>query len=131
MDEAPLRQLYLDFLTEEGYRPTTDDDGDIVFKREGKTYVLFVDDDDPTFFRLVLPNFWPIESEEERTLAYQAATVATGQTKVAKVYGVQDNLWASVELFLERPEQFTAHFTRSLNAIAVAVDGFVSIMRAS
>ena len=52
------------------------------------------------FFRLVFPNFWEIESDGERAQALGAAQEATADTKVAKVFLVKDNVWASVELFV-------------------------------
>tara|TARA_B100000902_G_scaffold393861_1_gene448970 strand:- start:5947 stop:6387 length:441 start_codon:yes stop_codon:yes gene_type:complete len=35
------QQMYLSHLEEEGYRPTIDDDGDVKFKKEGKSYYIF------------------------------------------------------------------------------------------
>jgi Putative bacterial sensory transduction regulator len=120
--------LYQDYLTEEGYRPTVDDDGDLVFKCEGKVYILYASESDKSFFRLVFPNFWAIESEEERQRVYQSCTLANAQVKVAKIYTVGDDTWASVELFLAEPEHFKPVFERSLRAVEAAVDMFVEKM---
>lgn len=130
MDRQELTNIYTSFLEEEGYRPNIDDDGDIYFKREGKTYLIFVDSEDSKFFRLVFPNFWPIESEEERLMVLHAANAATAQTKTAKVYMVQDNVWASVELFIDDPSHFKALFGRCMDALGVGVQTFVTAMKA-
>ena len=52
--EAELQDMYVSFLLEEGYRPEVDQDGDVVFKREGRTYFIAVNAEDPGFFQLVL-----------------------------------------------------------------------------
>ena len=45
--------MYVDFLTEEGYKPTVDSDGDVRFKKEGMTYFISVHSNDPQYFRIV------------------------------------------------------------------------------
>ncbi|MCL6595365.1 MAG: hypothetical protein K6V73_04045, partial [Firmicutes bacterium] len=62
MTRAQRAQGYLEFLAEEGYRPRLDADGDVVFKVEGGAYYILLDEDEE-FFRLIYPNFWPLETE--------------------------------------------------------------------
>lgn len=124
-------RLMLDWLTNEGYRPNLDKDGDLIFKRESKTYLVMFENADEQFMRLVFPNFWSIDSEAERMQIANACTVATGNTKVAKVFPVGDNVWASIELFCSGVGQFQSVFERSLAALGAAVDRFVREMRAN
>lgn len=98
--KAELQRLYMGFLTEEGFKPDLDSDGDVRFKREGKTYVIIIDAKDPEFFRLVLPNIWKIESEAERTQVLIAADASNAKSKVSKVCTMADNVWVSIELFV-------------------------------
>jgi hypothetical protein len=130
-DETECTQVYLEYLRENGYRPWVDGDGDVVFKYEGKTFLIFVDEDDLSFFRLVFPNFWPIEDEAERVRAWQAATEATASTKVAKVFLVEDDVWASAELFVGEPSDFEAVFSRCVDAVVAGVNTFATHMRSS
>jgi hypothetical protein len=53
-----------------------------------------------------------------------AAQKATSKTKVAKVFTVRDDTWASIELFLDGPEQMTEVFRRSMTALQSAVRTF-------
>ncbi|MCX8141017.1 MAG: hypothetical protein WHU94_15075 [Thermogemmata sp.] len=116
--------MYMRYLVEEGYMPRVDQDGDIIFKFEGGTYLIIIDDSDDEYFRLVFPNFWSIDSEEERMQVYIAATHATAETKVTKVYPVRDNVWASIEMFCSPPEVFKSVFRRSLGALRAGVNNF-------
>lgn len=124
-----LRKMYVAYLTKRGYQPRVDADGDVVFKIEDSHYFIEIDAEDPEFFRLVLPNFWSIDSAEERTRAHRASTRATLETKVAKIYVVNKSTWASVELLLPEPTDFAKVFDRSISVIHSAIALFVRVMR--
>jgi hypothetical protein len=124
-----LQQLYSEYLREEGYKPEIDGDGDVVFKREGRVYFIAVSEKDPEFFRVVLANIWPIESEEERSQVLIAADLSNAKSKVAKVFTVKDDVWVSVELFLSSPADFKGVFNRSMSGIDYGTNEFVSAMR--
>ena len=124
-----LQKFYIDTLEGMGYRPELDDDGDVRFRHEGHSYFVEVRDDDPMFFRVVLPNFWDIESPEERVRVVEAANSATGETKIAKVFIVRESTWCAVELFLPEQESFVPILQRCLLAIRGAVMSFTERMR--
>ncbi|MEJ5223558.1 MAG: hypothetical protein WHV44_03810 [Anaerolineales bacterium] len=117
----------MDYLIAEGYRPTIDSDGDVVFKHEGRTYYIEIDTNDEQFFRIVFPNFWSVESEEELARVILAANYATMKTKVAKVYLRSDSkdTVASVEMFFGRPEHFKEGFRRAMSALQAGVNNFI------
>lgn len=124
MTKAQRAHSFLEYLTNEGYIATVDQDSDIVLKHEGGVYLIVLDDLDPGFFRIVFPNFWSIDSESARTKAEKAALTATAATKVAKVFPVSNNLWATVELFVTDLDQAKAVFKRSMSALRAAVVKF-------
>lgn len=122
-------ELFRAYLQAEGYVPRIDEDGDVVFKAEGLTYILFGAEDDPEYFRLAIPNFWPIEDDEERLRVLVAAAAVTAQMKVAKVQVIRDNVWASVEMFVDPIENFTRVFPRSLRTLQATVREFREAMQ--
>ncbi|MBK7383956.1 MAG: hypothetical protein IPI81_11615 [Flavobacteriales bacterium] len=128
-EKAALQKMYTDFLAEEGYKPEIDSDGDVQFKSEGKTYFINVVEDDPTYFRVVLANIWPIESEEERAQCLIAVDYSNAKAKVTKSYLVKDNIWVGIELFLPKTEDFDDVFRRSMSALGNGVTHFVTKMR--
>ena len=129
MSKAERIQNFEAFLKEEGYAPILDADGDLVFKCEGRTYLILLEDNDEEFFRIVFPNFWRIESPAEREAVQRAALQATAETKVAKVYPLGDNTWATIEMFCPTVEEAKPVFERSMNALHAAVALFVEEMR--
>ena len=128
MDKAERAQMYVSYLREDGYALEIDEDGDVMFKFEGGTYFVLVDEEDEMFFQIMFPSFWPIESEEEGARVEKAAQLATRITKVAKVYRQLDNVNASVELLCVPPEAFKAVFRRALGSIQAGVSNFRAAM---
>ncbi|MCW7752654.1 hypothetical protein OOT00_01485 [Desulfobotulus sp. H1] len=129
LNKEALQNLYMEYLKGEGYRPEVDEDGDVMFRREGKIYFLFVTEDDSDFFRLVLPNIWPIESIEENLQVLAAADFSNALSKVSKVYTVNDDVWVSIEMFLPSQKDFSQIFRRSMEALDNGVANFVRKMQ--
>jgi len=124
MTKQDRAEMYRAYLAGEGFPAQIDRDGDVTFKHEGGSYVIIIDEDDETYFRLVFPSFWSIESDEERVRVILAAVHATAQIKVAKVYPLGDQTFASIEMFVSPPEGFKPVFLRSLRALHAAVQCF-------
>jgi hypothetical protein len=129
MSKAERAQMYLEYLRSEGYVPSIDGDGDVVFKYEGRTYYIIVSETDPEYFKLLFPNFWSLESPEEKVKAERSALIATLETKVAKVSPVRENVVATIEMFCSPPESFKNVFPRSISALRSAVQTFVEKMK--
>jgi hypothetical protein len=128
MTKQQVAEYFDSYLKGEGFAVTLDNDGDLVFKQEGRTYILIIDEKDTDFVRLTFPNFWSIESEDERKRATRAAMLATAKTKVAKVYLAGDNTWAAIETFA-KPEGFAPFIARGLMALRAAANNFAETMR--
>lgn len=128
MTRAERAQAYLEFLANEGYRPVLDGDGDVVFKVEGYMYYISVEEDE-AFFRLIFPNFWPLETEAERTRAERAALRVTARMKVVKVLTTERGVLATVEMFATVPESVYPVFQRCVQTIQGAVRAFIEEMR--
>ena len=129
MSREEFQRMYSDFLRDEGYKPVVDDDGDVRFKYEGKTYFIQVSENDPQYFRIAFANFWPIENEKELGQAFVAANDSNMKSKVSKVLIIRENVWVSLEIFVGHPDDFKQVFSRSMSALNNGVDGFVKKMR--
>lgn len=123
------QQAYMKFLEANGYHPELDKDGDVTFKHEGGNYIIQVDENDNVYFRLIYPNFWEIESEEERQEVLIAANVANSDIKCAKVFMLRDNVWAVVEIYLTKPDDYEKLLSRSISSIQSVVGSFRSKMQ--
>ena len=115
--EERLQNMYMDFLSDEGIEGWVDSDGDVQFEYDDRNYFIEVNEDDNEFFRVVLFNIWPIESNSESVEAAFACNEVNTQMKVTKAYITNDNVWIACELFVGRPDQFKPVFTRCLKVI--------------
>ena len=89
-------------------------------------------EDDPAYVRLLFPNFWGIESDDERARAFAAASTATRQCKAAKVFVRDDgaNVSVSYEAFYPELAGAEAVFGRVLSAMRHAARTFADAMEA-
>ena len=126
--ESQLQEMYLNFLEEEEMTGTIDSDGDVQFSYNDRTYFIEVNEEDNEFFRVVLPNIWPIESMQEGLQVVQACDVVNRSMKCTKAYVTNDDVWIAVELFLGSPDDFEAVFERCLEAIEQGLETFVEEM---
>ena len=122
---SPFKIAYFEqLLKEEGYLPRIDEDGDLVFKSEGKTLFIPADSNDEEFIRISLPNFWSIDSDEEREAVAMACCKVNKSVKVAKVIIVGDTVWASVEMFASPIQSIHDVFLRCITVLNLAVAEF-------
>jgi hypothetical protein len=121
-----LQAMYTNFLIEEGYKPSIDSDGDVVFKIEGKTFWIDIDEKDLESFRIVFSNFWEIESLAEKLKVYEVMNYINRTTKVAKVFmsPKEDDVSMDANIFVKKPEDFKYHFPRMLDLLFYEIDEF-------
>jgi hypothetical protein len=126
--ESRLQSLYQDYLDTKGVESWVDSDGDVQFEYADRTYFMEVNENDNEFFRVVLFNIWPIESDSEYVEAAVAVNEVNKQMKVAKAYITDDNVWVACELFVGSPENFRPVWQRCMDVIDQGVDTFVEGM---
>ncbi|MGI8748004.1 MAG: hypothetical protein ACR2J4_06615 [Deinococcus sp.] len=119
-----------DFLTEEGFRPKLDEDGDVYFRFEGSTYIVITAHGDATALALMLPSFWPIEDPAERLRALEAAMHAQRSVRIGRVVVFDETVSASVNAYLPDAASFRAVLLRSLEGLSYLAKVFRDHMRA-
>ena len=126
--ESELQEMYMDFLADEGIEGWIDSDGDVQFEYNGRNYFVEVNEGDQEFFRVVLFNIWPIESNSEAVQVAFACDAVNRELKVVKAYTQSDNVWIACEMFVGKPDAFKKVFSRCLNVIEDGIDTFVGEM---
>jgi hypothetical protein len=124
---AELQKMYMSYLTAEGYAPSIDSDGDVAFRREGRPFWIEVNEDDLEYFRIGYLANYSLDYDYEVYQFPIAINYATKQTKVAKVYSLDDGgrFMISAEIYLVSPEDFKIVFNRMINAINRARENFL------
>lgn len=107
--------LVKQYLSDEGYKYEVDGDGDIHFKFEGIHMFYTVDENDPLFFRIIMPGIYQLENNRIKVL--EAINAVSRDTKVLKAFLVEDRLWLSVELFIDTTPELDDFFPRCMNLL--------------
>ena len=126
--DVELQQIYIGVLTQNDIEGWVDEDGDVQFEYEEKSYFIAIYEDDPEFFQLSLFNIWPIETVVESSQVLLALDMVNRDHKVVKGYTIDDDVWLAVEIFLSSPFEASTIFQRSLESLEEAVDTFISGM---
>ncbi len=129
MNKAERSTMYCEYLKREGYRPIVDEEGDVMFKHEGRTFFLLIDNEDDIYFRLVLPGIFSCDKEEDRPGVEHACMMATAKTKVAAAYLQDTQVWVSAELLISPPTAFENVFQRSLGIVDAGARNFADAFR--
>ena len=85
-------RMAYDYLSSEGYKPTIDEDDDVLFKAEGFSFYVDNDKSDDTYLQIVLP--YIMELKEDDLLSSMAAMAACNQItqdkKIVQAYITDD-----------------------------------------
>jgi hypothetical protein len=112
-----LQETYTTYLTSEGFRPELTQSGNVRFRREGRSYVIYVDEKDPTYFRLVLAFSAEDKSAQARARRLEGCNTASAEVKVIKAFLDSDgDPTFSAEMFLVVPGDFKTTLSRLLRA---------------
>lgn len=134
-----LTQYFQSLLDSEGFnrgQVSWDEEAstsDLIFKVEGRGYALIADADDSDFVRLMFPNFWSLDTDEEFAAALQAISIVNGRCKGAKVHATSknDNIIATIEFLIdsENPQLKSGLFLRYIRMLNNAAEEFARVMR--
>ena len=58
-------RMAYNWLAEEGYKPSIDEDNDVAFKVQGEYFYIDNDTDDPTLLRFLVPNVYEVDFSDE------------------------------------------------------------------
>jgi hypothetical protein len=58
-------RMAYDWLANEGYKPTIDEDNDVEFKVQGEYFYIDNDTNDPTLLRFLVPNVYEVDFSDE------------------------------------------------------------------
>lgn len=126
----PTTRLYFDFLETEGYKPTVNEMNDVLFKAEGKTFIISVDEADDQFLRVVFPNFWSIDDNAELARALAMCNTVNSRIKVGKTIVVNNHVWAVAEMFIDSTPQLSDFLPRTLHILRHTAEVFGTLMKA-
>lgn len=130
----PKTEMIFNYLNQQGFQPTLDEEGDIQFEYDGMPWFIHPEDDDEQLLK-IFSFAWrsDLESEDEddqeMMLALQVANICTAKHDTVKVIALPDRLIVvAVEQFYEPFESFKGTFLRVLNALKNCTDDVQQLM---
>lgn len=121
--------FYLTYLHQEGYQPRSDQANGLWFKRQGLTYLIQTDANDPQFVHLLLPDLWQVGSPEEHTQVLGLLNQVNATLKVVKGVLVDSQVWVSLEAFLADPADFAGLLQRGFGLMDCAVESLLGQLK--
>lgn len=117
-------EAVLEFLREQGFRPEVDsDNGNIHFRYEMRSFIFVNNDEDETFFQLVMPGIFDV-TEENREMALEAANTVNRGIKVAKAVLFDDSAAVFYEIILDENPEVGSVLVRGLGILNAARSSF-------
>ena len=121
-------EQYLEMLSEEGFRPTVDEEGDITFKYEGIRLYIVVSEKDPQYFKIADYLVWAAESEAERIKAERVARQLNIGYKVVKVLQQDNRFGITIEMFVPTLDVIQPVLIRILDMLKYVRNEFINLM---
>jgi len=129
---AGFRHELLAFLRTHGYGSPSSSEERVQFKADGLIFCVLLDDGDPEYVRISLPNFHHCHTMTETRLAEFVAADCQRRYKLGEYTVAQQWVSAQVPLLIDTPEFLTTdrlfRLTQSLRTMA---QDFVERMKAS
>lgn len=126
-----VQGVYTELLAREGFRPKTDEDGDIQFRNQGFTTYIRVSDDDLPFLQMFIPSVYTLENPIEEPVALTVMAELNRQFKLVKICRLDHSVAVLVEMLLAQPEDLAASLLRITDVLVVVAHEFHRLMAAA
>ena len=121
-----LQETYTAYLSSEGFRPELTQSGNVRFRREGRSFLIYADENDPTYFRMVMAFSADDKSAAARLRRLEGCNTTSFEVKVIKCYLDNDgDPTFSAEMFLVVPGDFKTALSRLLRAMDNGYDKYL------
>lgn len=102
--------LVKNYLSNEGFRWDEVNERAIHFRYQGMHMIFEEDPRDQSFFRMIMPNIYEIDGDRVKVL--EACNTITCDMKVIKAFINDNELWISIEMFLDSSPEVEDFFDR-------------------
>ena len=109
-------EMMLQFLKQQGLMPEVLDNNNIVFKYQMRTYMFVENDEDASFFQIMMPAIFDV-TDDNRDAVLVATNNITKGYKIAKAVVMDDSVWLSAETLLDSTPQLEDIVPRFLDIL--------------
>jgi hypothetical protein len=125
---VPLRDRVVQALTDEGFRPTVDEEGDVVVAVQGETLFVRVLDEEPGLLSMF--GQWDLtEIDADPHECLKACNSVATEMALVKLRVVENMLVVSAEHMITGDEAVQTLLGASIGLIQMGAQGWVELMR--
>ena len=123
-EQLEIRSDLVNFLKVEGFFPSLDDDGDIKFKKEGKSYFFSISSVDTNPFYVSLFRIFDYPSEYSKA-TFVAATEELNRYKATKVVCFEKSFRVASEMYVKDSESIKEVFYKIIKNIDLLISDII------
>ena len=123
MNQKTIQNEIMNYLKNEGFTPSIDDDGDINFKKEGDLHYVIIDEKEENPFYLTISLTRRMEEGYDMEKAISVAFDVEGY-KGIKIKLYKTSIVAQAQMFFQHPDHFKQVFYRTTQIMLWAMDEF-------
>ena len=97
-------ELMMQFLKKEGLMPEVMDNNNIIFKYQMRTFMYVENDEDASFFQLMMPAIYDVTDDNRDSVLVAANNITKGY-KIVKCVVMDNDVWLSAETLLDSSPQ--------------------------
>lgn len=119
--------LVKEWLANEGYKSTIDEDGDIQFRYQGAWMYTALDKDDPLYLKIIMPQIY--ELQDDRIKVLETLNDLNARIKAMKGFIVENNVHLCIEMYIDSSPEIEDFFERCLDILVLSARIFHENLR--
>lgn len=122
------QEMIFDYLKEEGFVPSYDEDKDIRFKYQMRSFVVSNYEEDKQFLQIMMPYIFDVTAENRRA-ALEACNKINADKKIVKAVVMNEAVFLMTEILLDNTPEPKAFVIRMLDMLLGAQQSFYNALR--
>lgn len=120
--------MIFNYLKDEGFVPSYDEDKDIRFKYQMRNFIVSNYADDKQFLQIMMPYIFDVTAENRRA-ALEACNKINADKKIVKAVVMNDAVFLSTEILLDSTPEPKAFVMRMLDMLLGSQQTFYNTLR--
>ena len=116
-------EMVFNYLKQQGLVPEYNENGNIRFKYQMRSFLFFCDDSDTAFFNLTLPCIYDV-TDDNRMAVFEALNQVNETTKVVKLTIANNSVWCATEIMMDSTPELDDLVPRLLGILLTSRDKF-------
>lgn len=120
-----MQSKFIQYLSSKNLAFQNNAEEQITFQFEELNYLFVYDNSDPNYFRMLLPNIFKIEEDNDKCKYGAIINEFNNTYKVVKAFvSTENQIWLSVEQFVYSDEKIESLFERCVMLLKATIELF-------